>query len=170
MNQTGGIPLLDEIRAFCRQHRIQPSQFGALAVRSPSLVIGLEQGRNLRPETVRRIRVVLDGGDPGAVGSVRRIMAANIAANYVSRGTRIARGYAKAKARNMAAEQASALHRATDPVEQAKLVIRRAGWACFEAAITRPEYHGQFFIGSRLVTREGLLEFAERHGWRRENG
>jgi hypothetical protein len=58
-------------------------------------------------------------------------------------------------------ENADAKARLLDPVEQAKTVIRIAGWNCFGAAI-RGGPVGKFYIGAKLVDETELLAFAER--------
>jgi hypothetical protein len=62
------------------------------------------------------------------------------------------------------AEQRADQARLADPVEQAKLLIRRSGYRCFDARVELGEKKGKgkFFVGSRLVDEVGLFAFAER--------
>lgn len=144
--------LLADVDAFIRKHDMEETQFSAMAVGWRQLVFKMRRGTRPRYDTVKRVRDFMAAGQPA-----RR-----------SRFTRYAKAYATAKRRNMAIEAADKAFRATDPVEQAKAAIRRRGFHCFEAEIVRPSEIGKFMIGSRLVTKDELLDFAERHGWRRE--
>lgn len=147
--QQRGETLLEEIMAFCGRYDIAQTQFGSMAVHSPSLVARIRAGKPLRPRTVERIRKFMALGNP----------------RPRSRFSNTARIYARAKAANMRMERAAEAQRDTDPLEQAKRVIRRAGFHCFEAAIVQPRHHGKFYLGARLVTEAELFEFARRKGW-----
>lgn len=144
--------LLKDVLSFCQQRSILDTDFGSRAVNSPSFVASLKAGRTVSKTTEERVRSFMAEGD----------------SRPSSRGHRTARAYASAKARNMRAEHQAAAFRLSDPVEQAKTAIRRAGFACFEAEITNPKAHGKFFIGARMVTKEELFERARRHGWTEE--
>jgi hypothetical protein len=141
--------LLAEILAFVDRWNIGEAQFGKLAAHSQQLIYSLRRGRKCRSGTEARIREFMAKGDPGL--QYRRRPATN--------------QYYAAMRRDARAEQAASEFRRTDPVERAKTFIRSRGWHCFEAAITRPEHQGKFFIGAMLVTRDELLEFALRKGW-----
>ncbi len=146
------VALLADVDAFLRKHDIEESQFSWMAVGWRQFVFKLRRGTRPREDTVKRVRDFMT-----ADRSVRR-----------TRFSRYAKAYSRAKKINMAIEAADKVFRATDPVEQAKAAIRRRGFHCFEAEIVRPGEIGKFMIGSRLVTKDELLAFAERHGWRRE--
>jgi hypothetical protein len=122
----GGKTLLDEILAFCRRHQMPKTQFGSMAIRSPSLVDSMIRGRRLRPKTEKRIREFMAADPPKSV----------------SRRASVARKYAAAVRRTMQVESAAREFRAIDPVEQAKTAIRKARFHCFEAEITRPSEIG----------------------------
>jgi hypothetical protein len=151
MNQEGGKQLHDEIMAFCRRYGLAKTQFGSMVVHSPSLVDSIARGRQLRDGTEAKIRDFMAAGDPRP-----------------SRRQSNVRAYMRAKARNIEAETAACQFRASDPVEQAKRVIRSRGFACFEAEITRPGSIGMYFIGAKLVTKAELFASARRHGWKSE--
>jgi hypothetical protein len=76
-----------------------------------------------------------------------------------------ARSYYAAINREARIEREASEFRRTDSVERAKTFIRSRGWHCFEAAITRPELHGNYFVGAMLLSRDELLQFARRKGW-----
>ena len=141
--------MLDQINEFCERWDLTKTQFGSMAVRSPSLVDSLRRGRNLRPVTIEKITAFIAAGDPRPA---------------TPRNSR-ARAYMRAKSRNKREEAAAKLFRATDQTEQAKRFIRSRAWTCFEAEILRPHEHGKFYIGKMLVTKAEMLAFARKHGW-----
>lgn len=55
--------LLREIRLFCEARGVPKSRFGLEAVRDPSLVTQIEQGRELRRKTVMRVRQYMEGAE-----------------------------------------------------------------------------------------------------------
>jgi hypothetical protein len=141
--------LLSDVLAFVARWNMSEAQFGAMSVHSQQLIYSLRRGRKCRPKTEARIRDYMAKGDPGPR----------------KRNVRNAEKYGAAIRRNAEAEREAGLFRRTDPVERAKTFIRSRGWHCFEAAITRPEHHGKYFIGAKLASRDELLEFARRKGW-----
>ena len=149
MNRNPEYPLLVDILAFVAKWNMSEARFGAMAVHSQQLIYSLRRGRKCRAKTEARIRDFMAKGDPGR--QVRR------------RPT--PEQYGASRLRNAEAEREAGQFRRTDPVERAKTFIRSRGWHCFEAAITRPEHHGRYFIGARLASRDELLDFARRKGW-----
>ena len=149
MSQDLSSILLADILAFVTKWNMSEAQFGALAVHSQQLIYSLRRGRKCRARTEARIRDFMAKGDPGR--QVRR------------RPT--PEEYGASVRRNAELERKASAFRRTDPVERAKTFIRSRGWHCFEAAITRPEHHGKYFIGARLASRDELLDFARRKGW-----
>lgn len=143
--------LLAEVRAFMARWNLTEPQFGSMAKRGQAFVHGLKRGRQLRPETEQAVREFIAAGDPRPKGRFRRG----------------AQKYTDTVRRNAEAAREAQLFRNTDPVEQAKTFIRtRTSFACYEAAITRPEEHGKYFIGAKLVSRDELFEFARNKGWK----
>lgn len=53
--------LLEEIRAFMAESGISKTALGKAAVKDPSLVDDLENGRELRWQTMRRVREFMAG-------------------------------------------------------------------------------------------------------------
>jgi hypothetical protein len=149
MSQDSSKDLLADILAFVAKWNMSEAQFGATAVHSQQLIYSLRRGRKCRAKTEARIRDFMAKGDPGR--PIRRRPSPE--------------QYGEAIRRNAEAERQAGEFRRTDPVERAKTWIRSRGWHCFEAAITRPEHHGKYFIGARLASRDELLEFARRKGW-----
>jgi hypothetical protein len=141
--------LLTDILAFCRRYDMPETQFGSMALRSPAFIGTLRARRTIQSKTEEAVRAFMAKGNPFP---------------HLSRGQRVAKAYLRVTMKNRAAEVAAANFRSSDPVEIAKTAIRRAGYHCFEAEIIRPSERGKFFIGSRLVTKAELLDFAERRG------
>ena len=54
--------LVSEIRAFCAEKGIYPSQFGKLALGDPRFVFDVEAGRELRRKTIGRARHYMETG------------------------------------------------------------------------------------------------------------
>ena len=54
--------LVCQIRAFCADMGIYPSQFGKAALGDPKLVFDVERGRELRRKTIGRIRHYMETG------------------------------------------------------------------------------------------------------------
>jgi hypothetical protein len=52
------------------------------------------------------------------------------------------------------------------PVEQAKAVLRRAGFRVFAAEVSGGP-QGQFYVGTMLCSADEVLVLAEKRGWRR---
>ena len=48
--------LAQEVSAYLAAHDVKATTFGKLALRDPSLIATLEAGRELRADTIRRIR------------------------------------------------------------------------------------------------------------------
>lgn len=142
-------PLLEEVVLFIRQWHLSDTQFGSMAVGSPQFVRNLREGRCCRATTQARVREFMAKGDPRPKGRT--------ASRFVK--------YRQVVRRNAQEAKRQATFRTTDPVELAKTFIRAQRFVCFEAAITRPEHHGKYFVGTNLVDREGLLEFARKRGW-----
>lgn len=140
--------MLDEVLLFIRQWHLTDTQFGSMAVGSPQFVRTLRKGRSCRSTTEARVREFIAKGDPRPKG---RTTSAFVKYRQVMR-------------RNAQEERRKTEFRSTDPVELAKTFIRAQRFVCFEAAITRPEHHGKYFIGTNLVDREGLLAFARKKG------
>jgi hypothetical protein len=190
--RPSGAELADSLVRWCEgsgasQIRLSLHLFG-----SQSGIRTLRESKRPKQTTIDKVTVFL--ADPVAPerlperprprGSVRRsTYSANTAGS--ERGAKIAaairRGIRKqaAKAldagedgRNAAvrgamveiAEQRADQARLADPVEQAKLLIRRSGYRCFDARVELGEKKGKgkFFVGSRLVDEAGLFAFAER--------
>ena len=151
MSAEPGTDLLTDILAFVARWNMSEARFGAMAVHSQQLIYSLRRGRKCRPATEARIRGFMAKGDPGRQVRKRR-------RPTPAEHRRSIRASAEC-------EREAGAFRRTDPVERAKTFIRSRGWHCFEAAITRPEHHGKFFIGARLASRDELLEFARRKGW-----
>lgn len=149
MSSDTGNALLDDILAFVARWNMSEARFGAMAVHSQQLIYSLRRGRTCRKPTEVRIRAFMAKGDPGR--QVRKRPTPD--------------QYRKSIRANEDAERAAGEFRRTDPVERAKTFIRSRGWHCFEAAITRPEHHGKYFIGAKLASRDELLTFARRKGW-----
>ena len=149
MSAEPGNDLLRAILAFVAKWNMSEAAFGAMAVNSQQLIYSLRRGRKCRPKTEARIRAFMAKGDPGR--------------HYRKPDPE---RYRRSLRREAEAERKSELFRNSDPVERAKTFIRQRGWHCFEAAITRPEHHGKYFIGAKLASRDELLAFARHKGWR----
>ena len=54
--------LLREIEKFLRQRDVKPTRFGRDALGDPRFVFDLRNGRDPRPQTVKRVLAYLDGG------------------------------------------------------------------------------------------------------------
>lgn len=54
--------LAQEVAAWMAAHDIRPTAFGKLSVGDPSLIATLEEGRELRSDTLRRIRHFMASG------------------------------------------------------------------------------------------------------------
>ena len=52
--------LLREIEKFLRQREVAPTRFGREALGDPRFVFDLRNGRDPRPDTVRRVRAFLE--------------------------------------------------------------------------------------------------------------
>lgn len=48
--------LAKEVAAYLQAHDVKPTRFGKAAVKDPSLIKSLQEGRELRSETIRAIR------------------------------------------------------------------------------------------------------------------
>ncbi|HEX5183605.1 MAG TPA: hypothetical protein VFW19_10700 [Allosphingosinicella sp.] len=70
------------------------------------------------------------------------------------------------QARVIVAGLAANAERAADPVEQAKLHLRRRGWNVFSGTVLGYR-DGTYVVGTRLYTKAELLALAERQGWKR---
>ena len=51
--------LADEVAAYLAAKKLKPTTFGKLSVGDPSLINSLERGRELRSDTIRRIRLFM---------------------------------------------------------------------------------------------------------------
>lgn len=149
MTQVGG-KLLDDVLGFIRQHGLTETQFGAMSVKSTQLVFSLRRGRKCGPKVEEKVRAFMAAGNP----------------RPNTRAGTAAQKYAETVRRNAAAERHATLFRTTDEAERAKTFIRaRTPFYCFNAEITRPQMIGWYFIGSRLVDRQQLLDYAKERGW-----
>ena len=54
------MPLLSRIDRYLKIRRMPPTRFGRETVGDPNLVLEMRDGRQLRPQTVRRIEAALD--------------------------------------------------------------------------------------------------------------
>lgn len=83
--------ILVQIDRFLRSTRMPPSRLGRLAINDPRLVFDLRNGRELRPETTRRVLLFLaTAGTSAQEGSNgRNLVMADItlSANGVRHGT-----------------------------------------------------------------------------------
>lgn len=150
MKRPGGELLLVDVLAFIAENAMTDTEFGILAVNSPQLVATMKKGSRCGVGRETRIRAFMARGKP----------------QRETRGGFHARRYREAVKRNKASEAKAEERRKTDPVELAKTFIRRrTPFCCFDAHITRPEFLGMYFIGARLVDREGLLNYARERGW-----
>ena len=56
------VHLLREVEKFLRQNETAPTRFGREAVGDPRFVFDLRNGRDPRPQTVRRVLAYLEAG------------------------------------------------------------------------------------------------------------
>lgn len=153
METKGAAAVLVRIRAYMALHRISKTQFGMLAVNSPSLVDRLENGNSPRVTTIHRIDQVLAFPPP---------------ARFLprSRATRLAtRARARAE-ENLQIAAAATQARTDDPFEQAKRHLQQRGFPVFSATVIDPADTARTYVGQRPLFADELVRMAERYGFK----
>lgn len=148
--------LLREVEAFMARYEVVDTQFGSMAVGSSKFVFDLRKGRQPRPKTIARCAEFMAMGNPW----------------HRFPKSRFARKYAKTVKRNAEADRQQREFIATDPLEQAKIFLRRQGFNCFNATVMagtnvkmQRTLVGMVYVGMKLLDRDELLAMARRRGW-----
>lgn len=147
---AGGVPLLDRIETYLRQHGMKPSRFGQLVNGHRNLVTRLRQGRKPHRATLIRIEAQLASSPrPMTLGQFK------------------ARRYRIVMQEQVRAEMAERDRRLTDPCEQAATLLRSRGWRVFrtEWVVGEQTIIG-WFVGRMQKTDEEMQAMALRNGWR----
>lgn len=141
--------LLERIEGYVLRYGLADTQFGQMVNREPGLLKTLRNGRQCGQGVLDKILAFITKPP-----------------RYHTRGSRIAAAYRRAKAATIRSEAEAKLHRATDPLEQAKQHLQRRGYNVFQASVVDPFLDG-WVVGAKPdpLNDNELLDLARRRGW-----